>query len=53
MSVIRKNILEQLDGFPAGISWKFNPTQIELDIESPGEIEVNVQAIKIGDVNRH
>ena len=53
MSVIRKNILEQLDGFPSGVSWKFIPSQINLDTDTPGEIEVNVQAIKIGDVNRH
>ncbi len=53
MSIIRKNILQQQDGFPSGVSWKFNPSQVSIDPLSTHDIEFQVEAIKIGDVNRH
>lgn len=53
MSEIRKTILEQQDEFSSLISWKFNPENIAIDTMTPGTFDLEVQAIKIGDVNRH
>lgn len=53
MSIIRKSILQQLDGYPSGITWKFEPNQLILDLDQPGDTNIEIQAIKIGDVNRH
>ncbi len=53
MSIIRKTILEQIDAFPSGVSWIFEPEYIELDTTSGGTLDLSVQGIKIGDLNRH
>ena len=53
MSEIRKTILEQQDGFSSGISWKFEPSTIAIDTMTPGTFNFEIEAIKLGDLNRH
>jgi len=53
MSIIRKNILQQQDGFPSEVSWKFSPPSISVGPLFPGTYDFEIEAIKIGDVNRH